>query len=97
MSNNPFMDYQQQMYKIWSENMEKAMDNEQYKNMMNLMPGYDYYQKMMESTMPSMEKFWNNMTTGVPTMDTYWKSMTSMMPQMTNFWNMMGSGRVMTT
>ena len=89
MSTNPFVDYQEQMFKIWSENMEKAMDNEQFKNMMNMMPGADFYKKSMESMMPNMETFWKNMTSGVPSMDTYWKSMTSMMPNMGNFWNMM--------
>lgn len=94
MSNNPFMDYQQQMFKIWQDNMEKAMDNEQFKKMMDMMPGADYYQKTMGSMMPNMQQFWNNMTNNFPTMDSYWNNMAAMMPGMQsmnnnwqNYWN----------
>ena len=89
MSNNPFMDYQQQMMKAWSDNMEKAMENEQFQKMMDMMPGADFYKKAMESTMPNMQQLWKNMTNGVPTVDTYWNTMANMMPKMDNFWGMM--------
>ena len=43
MSNNPFMDYQEQFFKMWKDNMGKMVDSEPYKAMTKNIPGADVY------------------------------------------------------
>lgn len=38
MSNNPFMDYQEQFFKMWKDNMDKMVDSEPYKAVMKNIP-----------------------------------------------------------
>ena len=55
MSNNPFMDYQQQFYKTWTENLSKIPGMEAYKGMADAMaPGMESYMKFW-SDMANME------------------------------------------
>ena len=68
MSNNPFMDYQEQFFKMWKDNMGKMVDSEPYKAMMKNIPGADVYAKMMESSIPNVENYWKNMMSGMPQM-----------------------------
>ena len=79
MSNNPFMDYQQQFFKTWTENMSKV-------------PGFDAFQKMFPQQpqfpqMPDMQSFWKAFTpVAMPNVTEYWKNFQSMVPGMENYW-----------
>ena len=75
MSNNPFMDYQEQFFKMWKDNMGKMVDSDAYKAMTKNIPGADAYAKAMESMIPNVENYWKNMMSSMP-----------QMPGM-NFWN----------
>ena len=33
MSTNPFMDYQEQFFKLWNDNMDKMLESDAYKAM----------------------------------------------------------------
>ena len=99
MSSNPFMDYQEQFFKLWNSNMEKMMDSDAYKNMAKNIPGADLYTKTMESMVPNVENYWKTMFNAMPGMNAekkeeapaspmmeYWNNMTK---QMQNFAGMM--------
>lgn len=88
MSNNPFIDYQEQFFKLWNDNMEKVMENDMYKNVVENIPGSDYYMKAMASMMPNVENYWKNMASAIPAMD-YWKNMPGGMPDMEQYWKTM--------
>ena len=86
MSNNPFMDYQQQFmdyqqkfFKTWTDNVSKV-------------PGFDAFQKMFPQApqfpqMPDMQSFWKAFTpVAMPNPAEYWKNFQSMVPGMENYW-----------
>ena len=76
MSSNPFMDYQQQFFKMWEDNMGKMLDSDAYKAMMKNVPGADAYAKAMESMIPNVENYWKNMASAMPQMPgmDFWSS-----------------------
>ena len=88
MSSNPFMDYQQQFFKMWEDNMGKMLDSDAYKAMMKNVPGADAYAKAMESMIPNVENYWKNMASAMPQMPgmDFWSSSVS---------NMMGANPFM--
>ena len=47
MSNNPFLDFQQQFFKSWTDNLAK-------------LPGMEQYKGMIDSMAPAMENYWKN-------------------------------------
>ena len=61
MSTNPFMDYQEQFFKLWNDNMDKMLESDAYKAMAKNIPGAEAYTKAMESMVPNVEKYWKNM------------------------------------
>ena len=75
MSSNPFMDYQQQFYKTWNENLSK-------------LPGMDAYKKMVDSMTPGMEDYWKSVSAMMNGENTNpWQAFANMMPNMnTNPW-----------
>ena len=90
MSTNPFMDYQDQFFKMWNENMDKMMKSDAYKSMTQNIPGADAYAKAMESMVPNIEKYWKSMASAMPTMPQmpgmdYWTKMMTGNPYM-DFW-----------
>ena len=68
MSSNPFMDYQEQFFKMWNDNMGKMMDSDAYKAMAKNIPGADMYTKTMEAMVPNVEKYWKTMFNAMPGM-----------------------------
>ena len=68
MSSNPFMDYQEQFFKMWNDNMEKMIDSDAYKEMTKNIPGADVYTKTMEDMVPNVEKYWKTMFNAMPGM-----------------------------
>ena len=94
MSSNPYMDYQDQFFKMWNDSMEKMMESDAYKAMAKSIPGSDAYAKAMESMVPSVEKYWKTMASSMPGMDFFstdkkeadpmdtWKDMMSNVPGM---------------
>ncbi len=97
MSTNPFMDYQEQFFKMWNENMKNMLDSEAYKTMTKNIPGADAYTKAMESMVPNVENYWKSMASnmpqipvmpGMPGMDAWtntWNNMMSSNPYM-EYW-----------
>ncbi len=89
MSNNPFMDYQEQFFKMWNDNMNKMLDSDAYKAMTKNIPGADAYTKAMEAMVPNVEKYWKDMISAMPEMPAmdFWKNV----PQMPafDFWKNM--------
>ena len=79
MSSNPFMDYQEQFFKMWNDSMEKMMDSEPYKAIAKNIPGADMYAQAMESMVPQVENYWKTMASSVPGAD-YWEKMMEGMP-----------------
>ena len=69
MSSNPYMDYQEQFFKMWNDSMEKMMDSDAYKAMAKNIPGSEVYAKTLESMVPSVEKYWKTMASAMPGMD----------------------------
>jgi class III poly(R)-hydroxyalkanoic acid synthase PhaE subunit len=96
------MDYQEQFFKMWNDNMEKMLDSDAYKAMTKNIPGADAYTKAMESMVPTVEKYWKDMaaampqfpTTVMPGMD-YWTNMMSSNPYMDYWKSMMSSNPYM--
>ena len=87
MSSNPFMDYQEQFFKLWNDNMDKMLDSDAYKAMTKNIPGAEAYTKAMESMVPNVENYWKNMAAAMPQMPSnpmmdYWKDMADKMPGM---------------
>jgi len=74
MSSNPFMDYQEQFFKMWNDNMEKMMDSDAYKAMTKNIPGSEMYAKVMESMVPNVENYWKTMASAIPGMDFFTKA-----------------------
>ncbi len=90
MSTNPFMDYQEQFFKMWNDNMEKMLDSDAYKAMTKNIPGAEAYTKAMESMVPNVENYWKNMASAMPQMPAmpgmdYWKNMMDSNPVM-DYW-----------
>ena len=86
MSKNPYMDFQDQFFKMWTDNMDKMMDSEaykEYKEMAKNVPGAEAYMKAMEQMVPNVENYWKTMAASMPTMPgmpnnpfaNYWKDM----------------------
>ena len=85
MSNNPFLDYQQQFFKTWTDNMSKI-------------PGMDTYQQMFQNATPNLQEYWKTFAPAGLTNPTefwknlqdqgaeYWKNFQSMVPGLENFW-----------
>ena len=69
MSSNPYMDYQEQFFKMWNDSMEKMMESDAYKAMAKSIPGSDMYAKALESMVPNVEKYWKTMASAMPGMD----------------------------
>ncbi len=93
MSSNPFWDQQQQLYKMWTDNMNKipGMEayQEMYKNMVPNMPDMtEYWDKMKESMTNPME-YWSKMTGSMPNPMEYWNKMAGSMPNPMEYWNKM--------
>ena len=88
MSNNPFMDYQEQFFKMWKDNMGKMVDSEAYKAMTKNIPGADTYARAMESMIPNVENYWKNMASSMPQMPgmEFWNNMAAKLPDMTSLW-----------
>ena len=87
MSSNPFMDYQEQFFKLWNDNMDNMLDSDAYKAMTKNIPGAEAYTKAMESMVPNVENYWKNMAAAMPQMPSnpmmdYWKDMADKMPGM---------------
>ncbi len=95
MSNNPFMDYQEQFFKMWNDNMDQMLNSDAYKAMAKNIPGAEAYQKAMESMVPNIENYWKTMAASMPEMPSnpvmdYWKNMMPANNQVADFWkNMM--------
>ena len=90
MSNNPFMDYQQQFYKTWTENLSKIPGMEAYKNMADAMaPGMENYMKFWSDMANGQNNPWAsymNMMSGMT--QNPWESFMKMMPDMSqNPWS----------
>ena len=74
MSSNPFMDYQEQFFKMWNDSMEKMMDSEAYKTMAKNIPGSELYAKTLESMVPNVENYWKTLASSMPGMNFFTKS-----------------------
>jgi hypothetical protein len=64
MSSNPYMDYQDQFFKMWNDNMDKMLNSDAYKAMAKNIPGSEAYTKAMEAMIPSVENYWKTMAAG---------------------------------
>ena len=76
MSNNPFLDYQQQFFKTWTDNMSKIPGMEAYQQMFqqNSMPNLqDYWKNFVPANLTNPMDFWKNL----PGMDA-WKNLPGM-------------------
>lgn len=74
--NNIFMDYQQQFFKPWNEYLSKMMNNDSFKNMAEMVPGANYYQKMWKQfndMMPDPNSFMKIFPYQIPGMDSFGK------------------------
>lgn len=95
MSNNPFMDYQEQFFKMWNDNMDQMLNSDAYKTMAKNIPGADAYTKAMEAMVPNVENYWKSMAASMPEMPAnpvmdYWKNMMPASNPFENLWkNMM--------
>ena len=95
MSNNPFMDYQEQFFKMWNENMDQMLDSDAYKAMTKNIPGAEAYTKAMESMVPTVEKYWKDMASAIPSMPAmpamdFWKNLPQSNPVM-DYWKDMAA------
>ena len=93
MSNNPFMDYQEQFFKLWNDNMEQMLNSDAYKSMAKNIPGADAYTKAMEAMVPNIENYWKTMAASMPQMPAnpymdMWKNMPVSNPYMDMWKNM---------
>lgn len=100
MSTNPFMDYQEQFFKLWNDNMDKMLESDAYKAMTKNIPGAEAYTKAMESMVPNVEKYWKNMAAAMPELPSnpvmdYWKDMADKMPGMDYFKNFADANAMM--
>ncbi len=75
MSDNPFMDYQEQFFKMWNDNMDQMLNSDAYKALAKNIPGADNYTKAMEAMVPNVERYWKTMAASMPENPTadYWK------------------------
>lgn len=82
MSNNPFMDYQEQFFKMWNENMDQMLNSDAYKAMAENIPGADQYTKAMQSMVPNIENYWKSMASAMPAMPgmDYWNQFAAQNP-----------------
>lgn len=89
MSNNPFLDSQQQLFKMWNENMSKIPGMDAYKNMMPDMT--EYWNKMAEGmkNVKNPMEYFNQFTNAVPNPMEYWKQFTDNMPNPMEYWTKM--------
>ena len=93
MSNNPFMDYQEQFFKLWNENMDQMLNSDAYKSIAKNIPGADAYTKAMEAMVPNVENYWKTMAASMPQMPAnpymdMWNNMQASNPYMDFFKNM---------
>lgn len=89
MSNNPFMDYQEQFFKLWNDNMDKMLESDAYKAIAKNVPGAEMYTKAMEAMVPNVENYWKTMAASMPNVTAmnpmdYWKSFTEQNPM--DYW-----------
>ena len=61
MSSNPFVDYQQQFYKTWNENLSK-------------LPGMEAYKKFTDSMAPGMETYWKFLSAMTDAQNNPWQA-----------------------
>ena len=66
MSTNPYMDYQEQFFKMWNDNMDQMLNSDAYKAMTKNIPGAEAYTKAMESMVPNVENYWKTMAASMP-------------------------------
>lgn len=100
MSNNPFWDQQQELFKMWNENMSKLPGMEAYENVYkNFMPDAAEYWKKFFDMVPSAFNVMQNPFTAMQNMmQNPWTAMqnpfsmmTNMMPSMDSFWKNMSA------
>jgi len=83
MSSNPFWDQQQQLFKMWNENMSKIPGVAAYADMYkNMMPGAANYWEQVSNMAAGMPNYWESVSKMMPGMENYWKAMSGMMPNM---------------
>jgi class III poly(R)-hydroxyalkanoic acid synthase PhaE subunit len=85
------MDYQEQFFKMWNENMDQMLNSDAYKAMANNIPGAEAYTKAMESMVPAVENYWKTMAASMPEMPAnpfmdYWKNMMPASNPYVDFW-----------
>ena len=100
MSSNPFMDYQEQFFKMWNDNMDQMLNSDAYKAMAKNIPGADAYTKAMEAMVPNVENYWKTMAASMPEMPAnpfmdMWKNMPASNPFMDMWKNMPASNPFM--
>ena len=101
MSNNPFMDYQEQFFKLWNDNMDQMLNSDAYKAIAKNIPGAETYTKAMEAMVPNVENYWKTMASSMPAVTAmnpvmdYWKDFADKMPGMDYFKNMPTAAQMM--
>lgn len=89
MSSNPFWDQQQQLLKMWNENIKKLPGVEVYENMYkNMIPNAaEYWNKFSESVADTP---WGNFAKLAPSVEDYWKSFPNFVPNSETFSKLWG-------
>ena len=101
MSTNPFMDYQEQFFKLWNDNMDQMLNSDAYKAIAKNIPGAETYTKAMEAMVPNVENYWKTMASSMPAVTAmnpvmdYWKDFADKMPGMDYFKNMPTAAQMM--
>jgi class III poly(R)-hydroxyalkanoic acid synthase PhaE subunit len=89
------MDYQEQFFKMWNDNMDQMLNSDAYKAMTQNIPGADAYTKAMEAMVPNVENYWKNMASAMPQMSVfpgmdYWNNLMASNPVM-DYWKNMSA------
>ena len=71
MSSNPFLDYQQQYFKVWKDSFGK-------------LPGMEAYTKMADAMQPGVENYWKSVSAMMDGENNPWKGMIENNPWMPN-------------
>lgn len=81
---NPFWEQQQELFKLWNENMGKLPGMSAYADMYkNMMPNFtEYWSKFME-TIPTPASFMGNFNQLLPGANGFWKNLGNLWPNFT--------------
>lgn len=83
MSNNPFWDQQQELFKTWNENMSKIPGMQAYENLYkNMMPNANEYWSQFSQAMSNPADAWTNYTNQ---MNNLWSTYANQMSGYTDF------------